>query len=176
MEYHYGGAPEGPFGTGKTETTKDLGRHLAKQCYVQNSTGQIEYENILRFFKGIASAGAWLIFDEFNRLDPKILAVLSQLIINIQNAIRKKIPSVNFDDSKIPLSFTAAVFITLNPGYAGRTELPMDLKNLFRSVSMVVPDALFITEILLFSSGFKNAQELSRRVCSVQNLANVLMQ
>ena len=52
----------------------------------------------------------------------------------------------------------------------------MDLKNLFRSVSMVVPDAVFITEILLFSSGFKNAQELSKRVCSVQQLANVLMQ
>ena len=84
--------------------------------------------------------------------------------------------TVHFDEANIPLSFTAAVFITLNPGYAGRTELPMDLKNLFRSVSMVVPDALFISEILLFSSGFKNAQELSKKVCSVQNLANVLMQ
>lgn len=83
---------------------------------------------------------------------------------------------MHFDEAKIPLSFTAAVFITLNPGYAGRTELPMDLKNLFRSVSMVVPDAVFISEILLFSAGFKNAQELSKRICSVQNLANVLMQ
>lgn len=83
---------------------------------------------------------------------------------------------VHFDADKIPLTFTAAVFITLNPGYAGRTELPMDLKNLFRSVAMVTPDVLFITEILLFSAGFKNAQELSKRICSVQSLANVLMQ
>ena len=82
---------------------------------------------------------------------------------------------MHFDQDKNPLKFTAAVFITLNPGYAGRTELPMDLKNLFRSVSMVVPDAVFISEILLFSSGFKNAQELSKRICSVQSLANVLM-
>ena len=83
---------------------------------------------------------------------------------------------VHFDQDKNPLNFAAAVFITLNPGYAGRTELPMDLKNLFRSVSMVVPDAVFISEILLFSAGFKNAQELSKRICSVQALANVLMQ
>ena len=64
----------------------------------------------------------------------------------------------------------------VNKLYLTSLEVVMDLKNLFRSVSMVVPDAVFITEILLFSSGFKNAQELSKRVCSVQNLANVLMQ
>ena len=176
MEYNYGGAPEGPFGTGKTETAKDLARHLAKQCYVQNSTGQIEYDSVLRFFKGIASAGAWLIFDEFNRLDPKILAMLSQIIILMQNQIRAKVSKIQFDADTLPLVHTASVFITLNPGYAGRTELPMDLKNLFRSVSMVVPDAVFISEILLFSAGFKNAQELSKRICSVQSLANILMQ
>jgi hypothetical protein len=43
----------------------------------------IEYENVLRFFKGIASSGSWVIFDEFNRLAPKILSFLSQVIINI---------------------------------------------------------------------------------------------
>ena len=67
------------------------------------------------------------------------------------------------------------MFVTLNPGYAGRTELPMDLKNHFRSISMVVPDAFFITEVLLFSAGFKNAQALARRICDVQKLANILM-
>ena len=131
---------------------------------------------MLRFFKGISAAGAWVIFDEFNRLDAKVLNFLSIIIIQIQNSIRKGVQFVNFDDAKVPLVLGCAVFITLNPGYAGRTELPMDLKNLFRSVSMVVPDAVFITEILLYASGFKNASELAKKVISVQNLANVLMQ
>lgn len=175
MQFQYGGAPEGPFGTGKTETTKDLARTLAKLCFIQNVSTSIEYENVLRFFKGIASSGSWVIFDEFNRLMPTILSFLSQVIINIQNAIRKKVAFVHLDDNKINLNFNCAVFITLNPGYAGRTELPMDLKNLFRSISMVVPDSFFITEILLFSAGFKNAQVLAKRVCEVQKLANILM-
>jgi dynein heavy chain len=90
-------------------------------------------------------------------MEPKILSFLSQIIINIQNAIRKKVAFVHLDENKINLNFNCAIFVTLNPGYAGRTELPMDLKNLFRSISMVVPDAFFITEILLFSAGFRNA-------------------
>ena len=82
---------------------------------------------------------------------------------------------MQLDEAKINLQPDCAVFITLNPGYAGRSDLPMNLKSLFRSISMVVPDSVFITEILLYSSGFLGAQQLARKIVSVQNLANVVM-
>lgn len=164
LQYNYGGAPEGPFGTGKTETTKDLGRQFAKMSFVLNSSASYEYNGVVRFFKGLATSGAWVVFDEFNRMDPNVLSLISQVIITIQNAIRTQSPHVIFDTDKMDMKPDCAVFITLNPGYAGRAELPINLKALFRPISMVVPDSIFITEILLLSAGFLGASQLARKI------------
>jgi len=102
--------------------------------------------------------GAWGCFDEFNRINIEVLSVVAQQILSIMSALANAMQRFIFEGREIKLEWSCGIFITMNPGYAGRTELPDNLKSMFRPISMVVPDSTLIAEIILFGEGFNNTK------------------
>lgn len=157
LNLYRGGAPQGPAGTGKTETVKDLGKNLAFFVVILNCSDQLDHLSMGNFFSGLAMSGAWGCFDEFNRILLDVLSVVAGQVQQILEAIKKG-GEKNYcvlNEKDIEVYNTTGLFITMNPGYAGRSELPDNLANQFRPVAMMVPDFQTICKISLMSEGFQ---------------------
>ncbi|KAL5017096.1 hypothetical protein ScPMuIL_006685 [Solemya velum] len=167
-----GGAPAGPAGTGKTETVKDLAKALGLLCVVTNCGEGMDFKAVGKIYSGLCQCGAWGCFDEFNRIDVSVLSVISTQLKTIQNALVLSLKRFHFEGQEISMDDRVGIFITMNPGYAGRTELPESVKALFRPVVVIVPDLQQICEIMLFSEGFLMAKVLAKKMTVLYKLAS----
>lgn len=132
-----------------------------------------------RIFIGLVKCGAWGCFDEFNRLKEDQLSAVSQQIQVIQTAIKERTrDDINLLGTDVQVNHNAGIFVTMNPagkGYGGRSRLPDNLKQLFRSVAMSVPDNDLIAESILYSEGFEHATYLAKKLVSIFTLCKQLL-
>eukprot|EP01133_Synstelium_polycarpum_P001082 gene1082-1226_t len=156
LESRMGGNPFGPAGTGKTETVKALGAQLGRFVLVFCCDEGFDFQAMSRIFVGLCQCGAWGCFDEFNRLEERILSAVSQQIQTIQVALKEKAKEVEL--------IGKSVLIHPDMGYAGRSNLPDNLKQLFRSMAMIKPDRELIAQVMLYSQGFKSAETLAGKI------------
>ncbi|CAK0801690.1 unnamed protein product, partial [Prorocentrum cordatum] len=170
-----GCAPAGPAGTGKTESTKDLANALARACYVINAAPEMDYVTLGNIFKGLAASGSWGCFDEFNRLVPEVLSVCTVQFKAVCDALKKQAKRFLIQGDEMSLDTGVGVFITMNPGYLGRSELPEGLKALFRPITVMVPDFMLIMENMFMGEGFLSAKELALKFATLYALNKDLL-
>lgn len=104
--------------------------------------------------------------------NPQVLSVIAQQILTINKAKRAGVEKFHFEGTYMKINANANTFITMNPGYAGRAELPDNLKALFRPCAMMVPDYTLISEIRLYSFGFEYARENAQKLVRVLQLCS----
>jgi dynein heavy chain len=90
----------------------------------------------------------------------------------MQNGLKQEKKHIDFNETRMILKHTVGVFVTMNPGYAGRTDLPDNLKALFRPVAMMVPDYALIGQIMLYSFGFQKAAILAQKMVTTFKLSS----
>ena len=187
-----GCAPAGPAGTGKTESTKDLASALGKCCYVFNCSPEMDYKSLGNIFKGLACSGSWGCFDEFNRLIPEVLSVCTvqfkavcagvKRVVTAQKASKKsgspfdeQARMTTIEGDVVKLNETCGAYITMNPGYLGRSALPEGLKALFRPMTVMVPDLVMICENMLMAQGFVTSKSLASKFYTLYSLLKDLL-
>lgn len=98
-----------------------MGALLGRMVLVFCCDESFDFQAMGRIFAGLCQVGAWGCFDEFNRLEERILSAVSQQILTIQSGLRETRKTITLLEKNVRLDPRVGLFITMNPGYAGRS-------------------------------------------------------
>jgi dynein heavy chain len=128
-------------------------------------------DKLSKLLAGVSSSGVWVCFDEFNRISLDVLSVVASMFETIFDSIKSGSDAGTYlGDIPTKVLDTSGYFITMNPGYAGRSALPDNLSALFRPVAMMKADFRAIVKIEMMSVGFKESDVLSVKIVSFYDM------
>src|SRR6185312_3017050 len=100
-----------------------MGALLGRMTLVFNCDEAFDFQAMGRIFVGLCQCGAWGCFDEFNRLEERILSAVSQQVLTIQVGLKEARSHITLIGKNVKLDSRMGLFVTMNPGYAGRSNL-----------------------------------------------------
>ncbi|KAK2196762.1 bifunctional P-loop containing nucleoside triphosphate hydrolase/Dynein heavy chain AAA lid domain superfamily/Dynein heavy chain [Babesia duncani] len=169
------GNPQGPAGTGKTESIKALGDLCGYRVLVINCNEDFESVNISKIFSGLCQLGAWGIFDEFNRLKEGVLSEITEQMKTINHLLKTGKDFVRFLDRNVELHPNTGMFATINPNYSGRVTLPLNTRMLCRPCVMENVDIYEITKVGMTLSGFDDfSANAAKQICLFLKFSDII--
>lgn len=101
---------------------------------------EMDYKTIGDLFLGLASSGAWGMFDELNRCISAVLSTFAIHVESLLDGLRAGGDTFRFNGADTSLDRHTMILASYNVSVKGRSELPEFFTKLFRPVTMVVPD------------------------------------
>eukprot|EP00931_Biecheleriopsis_adriatica_P046587 TRINITY_DN26776_c0_g1_i1.p1 TRINITY_DN26776_c0_g1~~TRINITY_DN26776_c0_g1_i1.p1 ORF type:complete len:3217 (+),score=643.74 TRINITY_DN26776_c0_g1_i1:707-9652(+) len=164
---------EGPAGTGKTETVRDLARAMAVVCFMFVCSSTFDLKASSRFLRGTAASGTWCCFDQLHTVDPQVLCVMAQQVAAIRQALVKGSPIVELEGRALPMR--GGLIAMTMPRHCWKA-VPGNLKALVRATAMVAPNIERVAEVRLLCLGFSNAEALAHKLTQALKLGSELLQ
>jgi dynein heavy chain len=152
----------GPAGVGKTETLKDFANGIGVGTFVVNCSDTLDHKVLEKLVKGATTGGFWLIFDEFNRIAVEVLDAFAHFLTTLYQA--KESGQTTFEEDATPIDVHSEIGFTMNPGYAGRTEMPAMFDSIVERTVVERPDYERICEVMLYHMGLVTSSTLASKM------------
>lgn len=161
----YGGSLVGPSGTGKTETIKGLALLFGRYLVSLSCCPRMSSSAVAKFIVGLAEEGCWGLLDEFHRVNAECLSVMVFEIQAVLLSLRGGLATCTLEDGKeVIVQPNFSVFLTISTNGGATFELPPEMRAMFRSVAVVMPDTSIILRAYCAGQGFKSPKILADRL------------